>query len=60
VVHPVDEEAQMIWWILLAVVVLLALGLVLRRRKGSGRTAVAQRDVDRLRRDQQAKGFGSM
>ena len=37
--YPVDEEAQMIWWILLAVVVvLLALGLVLRRRKGSGTT----------------------
>ena len=50
----------MMWWILLAVVVLLALGLVLRRRKGSGKTAVHQRVVDRLRRDEQTKGFGNM
>jgi hypothetical protein len=51
----------MIWWILLGVVVLLAIGLVSRRGKAGGnRTSVDQHDVDRVRRDSQAKGFGSM
>jgi hypothetical protein len=51
----------MMWWIVLAVViVLLALVLVSRRRKGGTRGPVDQRDVDRVRRDSQSRGFGNM
>lgn len=51
----------MMWWIVLAVVVvLLALVLVSRRRKGGTKGHVDQRDVDRVRRDSQSRGFGAM
>ena len=48
------------WWIVLVVVVLLALVLLMRRGKGSTKGPVDQRNVDRVRRDGQSKGFGSM
>jgi hypothetical protein len=49
----------MIWWILLAVVVVLAAVMLMRRRK-SDKKPIDQRDVDRLRRDSQSRGFGSL
>jgi hypothetical protein len=49
------------WWIVLVVVALLVVFLSMRRRKGGGtKGPVDQRNVDRARRDGQAKGFGSM
>jgi hypothetical protein len=49
------------WWIVLVVVALLVLLLFLRSRKKAGtRGPVDQRNVDRVRRDGQSKGFGSM
>jgi hypothetical protein len=51
----------MIWWIVLAVVAVLVIGMLMRRRKSDReKRPVDQRDVDRLRRDSQARGFGSM
>jgi hypothetical protein len=51
----------MFWWIVLVVVAALVLILVLRRRgRGSERAHVNQRDVDKLRRDSQSRGFNNM
>ncbi len=51
----------MMWWIVLVVVALLVLVLFMRRSKGGGtKGPVDQRNVDRVRRDGQSKGFGSM
>ena len=49
------------WWIVLIVVALLVVLLLLRSRKRGGtKGSVDQRNVDRVRRDGQSKGFGSM
>jgi hypothetical protein len=52
----------MMWWIVLVIVVVLLIGLMMRQRKrqGAKRGPVDQRNVDRVRRDSQSRGFGSM
>jgi hypothetical protein len=48
------------WWIVLVVVALLVLFLLRRRKSRGTKGPVDQRNVDRARREGQAKGFGSM